>query len=93
MDMLTLLFDVLIAILSIWVLMKLTGYGGVIGEALTMVGYGIIVIGLSQFIETIGLYFLSSDMSVVGVIHFVHRLVLLTGMFLIFFGFRKLLDK
>ena len=91
--MITLSFDVLIAILSIWVLLKLTGYGGVIGEALTMVGYGIIIVGLSQFIETIGLYFLSSDMGVEGVVHFVHRLVLLTGMLLVFFGFKKLMDK
>ena len=93
MDALTLSFDVLIALLSIWVLVKLTGYGGSIGKALNMVGYGIIVIGLSQFIETIGLYFLNSEMSTVEIVHFAHRLVLLTGMFLVFFGFKKLMDK
>ncbi|MDO8601793.1 MAG: hypothetical protein Q7R62_01515 [bacterium] len=93
MDTLTLSFDVLIAILSIWVLLKLTGFGGVIGEALNMIGYGIIVIGLSQFIETLGLYFLNSEMGIVEIVHFVHRLVLLSGMLLVFFGFRKLMNK
>ena len=93
MDILTLAFDVVIAVLSIWVLVELTGYGGAIGEALTMVGYGTIIIGVSQFIETVGLYFLSGDMSTVEIVHFVHRLVLLTGMLLVFFGFRKLMNK
>jgi hypothetical protein len=93
MDILTLSFDALIAILSIWVLLKLTGFGGVMGEALNMVGYGIIIVGLSQFIETIGLYFLSSEMGIAEIVHFGHRLVLLSGMLLVFFGFSRLMKK
>lgn len=94
MDIITLSFDVLIALLSIWVLVKLTGYGGVIGKALNMIGYGIITIGLSQFIETVGLYFLGdAGMNVVEIVHFVHRFVLLSGMLLVFFGFRRLMNE
>lgn len=94
MDLITLSFDILIALLSIWVLVKLKGFGGVIGKSLNMVGYGIITIGVSQFIETIGLYFLGdAGMSTVEIVHFFHRLVLLTGMLLVFFGFRRLLEK
>ncbi|MFA6503152.1 MAG: hypothetical protein WCT45_02765 [Candidatus Paceibacterota bacterium] len=92
MDILTLSFDILIALLSVSVLIKLRGYGGIIGDSLKMVGYGIITIGLSQFIETVGLYFLGdAGMSTVDIVHFFHRLVLLGGMLLVFFGFRKLM--
>lgn len=92
MDILTLLFDILIALLSVSVLVKLQGYGGIIGESLKMIGYGIITVGVSQFIETIGLYFMSGDMSTTEIVHFVHRLVLLGGMLLVFFGFKKLME-
>lgn len=94
MDIVTLLFDILIALLSLWVLVKLTGYGGSIGQALTMVGWGIITIGVSQFIETLGLYFLGdAEMSIVEVVHIFHRLVLLGGMLLVFLGFKKLMNE
>ncbi|MDD3531181.1 MAG: hypothetical protein PHV99_01120 [Candidatus Pacebacteria bacterium] len=94
MDILTLSFDVLIALLSLWVLVKLTGYGGPIGQALNMVGYGIITIGVSQFIETVGLYFLGdAGMGIVEIVHFFHHLVLLAGMLLVFFGFKKLMNE
>lgn len=92
MDLITLSFDILIALLSLWVLVKLTGYGGPIGQALNMIGYGIITVGVSQFIETLGLYFMSGDMSTTEIVHFAHRLVLLSGMLLVFFGFRKLMS-
>ena len=92
--MITLLFDIFIALLSVWVLVKLTGYGGPIGHALNMVGWGIITVGVSQFIETAGLYFLGgAGMGTVEIVHFSHRLVLLAGMLLIFFGFKKLMNE
>ena len=94
MDTITLSFDILIALLSLWVLVKLTGYGGPIGQALNMVGYGIITIGISQFIETVGLYFLgNAGMGTVEIVHFFHRFVLLSGMLLVFFGFKKLMNE
>ncbi len=92
MDMLTFSFDVVIALLSILILVKLTGYGGLIGDALKMIGYGVIIIGISQFIETIGLYAMGEEMHSTDVVHFFHRLVLLSGMLLVFFGFRKLME-
>jgi hypothetical protein len=95
MDFITLSFDIVIALLSVLVLIKLRGYGGIIGDSLKMIGYGIITVGVSQFIETVGLYFLGdAGMGTVEIVHFAHRLVLLGGMLLVFFGFRKLMgDK
>ena len=93
MDLITLSFDIFIALLSLWVLVKLQGYGGIIGDSLKMIGYGIIIVGVSQFIETVGLYFLGdAGMSTAEMVHFSHRLVLLGGMLLVFFGFRKLME-
>jgi len=92
MDIITLSFDILIALLSLLILIKLRGYGGIIGDSLKMIGYGTIIIGVSQFIETTGLYFMGGEMSTAEIVHFAHRLVLLSGMLLVFFGFRKLME-
>lgn len=89
----TLLIDLAIASLSIWVLIKVNGYGGIIGTALTLIGYGIITIGLSQFFETAGLYFLNAEMSTLEIVHLIHHLILFIGMFLVFLGFKKLMNK
>lgn len=93
METTTVLIDLVIAALSVWVLIKVTGYGGIIGTALTLVGYGIIIIGVSQFFETAGLYFLNAEMSTLEIVHLIHHLILFTGMVLVFLGFEKLMNK
>jgi len=90
MENITLLFDLLIALLSLWVLLKLTGFSGLIGKSLTMVGSGIITIGFSQFVETIGLNYFNANGST---IELVHRFILLVGLIFIALGFRNLIDK
>ena len=90
MQNLTILFDVLIALLSLWVLSKLIGYGGSIGKSLSQVGYGIVIIGFSQVVETLGLIFIDSN---VFDIHIVHRSILATGFFLVAWGFKNLMEK
>lgn len=86
----TIIFDVVIAGASLWVLSKLVGYGGVIGDSLTKVGYGIVIIGFSQLIETIGLIIFSSDVSE---LHIFHRLLLTTGFIIVAWGFKKLMSE
>ena len=93
METTTVLIDLASAALSIWGLIKGTGYGGTIGTALTLVGSGIILIGVSQFFETAGLYFLNAEMSTLEMVHLAHHLVLFTGMLLVFLGFEKLMNK
>ena len=88
MKNITLFFDLLITILSIWALLKLTSYGGIIGRYLSMVGYGLIIIGLSQIFETISLNFINANVSLVEIIH---RIILLLGLVLVAWGFKKLL--
>jgi len=86
----TVLFDLFIALLSIWVLFKLIGYGGSIGKSLSQVGYGLVIVGFSQIIETLGLMFVDENMFD---IHIIHRLVLITGFFMLAWGFNNLMKK
>ncbi len=90
METLTVLFDILIALLSLWVVFKLIGYGGTIGKSLSQVGYGIVIIGFSQILETAGLLFF--DESVFDM-HVIHRSVLTTGFLLVAWGFKNLMEK
>ncbi|MCX6753499.1 MAG: hypothetical protein NTV03_00340 [Candidatus Nomurabacteria bacterium] len=90
MENITILFDVFIAILSLWVLFKLLGYGGSIGRSLSQVGYGIVIIGFSQIVETFGLIFLDKN---VFDVHIVHRSILTIGFFLVAWGFGSLMKK
>lgn len=90
MDGITLVFDAVIALLSLWVLFKLLGYGGIIGDSLAKVGYGIVIIGFSQLIETIGLIIFSTNASAV---HIVHRSLLTIGFLLVSWGFRNLMTN
>lgn len=90
MENITVVFDLLIALLSLWILFKLIGYGGIIGKSLSQVGYGIVIIGFSQVVETLGLIFIDSN---VFDIHIVHRSILTIGFALVAWGFKNLMEK
>ena len=90
MENITIFFDVLIALLSIWVLFKLIGYGGDIGKSLSQVGYGIVIIGISQLVETFGLVLLNTDISTIEI---THRFILAIGFFFVAWGFKNLMNK
>jgi cytochrome b561 len=90
MENITILFDILIAILSLWVLTKLLPFSGLLGKSLKTIGYGIVVIGFSQLIETLGLILIKTSPAI---IENIHRLILTLGFILIVLGFRKLLVK
>jgi membrane-bound acyltransferase YfiQ involved in biofilm formation len=90
MENITILFDTCIALLSIWVLFKLIGYGGNIGKSLSQIGYGIVIIGISQAVETMGLMFIDKN---VFDIHIIHRSILVIGFSLVAWGFKNLMNK
>jgi hypothetical protein len=90
MENITVIFDIFIAILSILILFKLIGYGGLIGKSLSQVGYGLVIIGFSQIVETVGLIFVNKN---VFDVHIVHRSVLVVGFFLVAWGFKNLMNK
>lgn len=90
MENITIVFDVVIAATSLWVLLKLIGYGGEIGDSLAKVGYGIVIIGFAQIVETVGLILLDNTVSEV---HIFHRFLLTFGFLLLSWGFKNLMTK
>lgn len=89
MEIMTFALDTLIIILAVWILFKLKGYGGLIGESLTKVGYGIVILGISQILETVDPSFLRIDESV---LEMTHHLVFLLGLTLLALGFKRLME-
>jgi hypothetical protein len=90
MEKITIFLDVLVAILSLWILIKLTGHGGFVGQSFAKIGYGTIIIGLSQIVETIGINFIDID---VQTVEFVYRVFLLMGITFIAMGIKNLMTK
>ncbi|MFA6408434.1 MAG: hypothetical protein WCW36_03140 [Candidatus Paceibacterota bacterium] len=90
MENITVVFDVVIAFTSLWVLSKLVGYGGVIGDSLAKVGYGIVFIGFSQIVETIGLVLFDSN---IFDVHFINRSLLIIGFIFVSWGFKNLMGE
>jgi len=89
MELITIALDILIVFLSLWILFKLKGYGGLIGESLTKVGYGTVILGFSQIIETIDTTFLHVDASVMEMIH---HLIFIVGLTFLALGFKRLME-
>jgi hypothetical protein len=90
MEIISILLAIVIGLLSIWILLKLNRYGGFIGAILSKIGYGTIILGLSQIIETPGLNFFNLEDATMDM---VHHLVFIVGLSLIAWGFRDLLEK
>ncbi len=90
MNIITILVDIFIGVLSILVFFKINGHGGLVGRALMMIGYGIVIIGLSQTIETILVDLLHLNEKIIEII--IH-LLLLAGMISIYTGFIKMFTK
>ena len=90
MENVTILLDVVVALLSLWILIKLTGHGGFVGQSFAMIGYGTIIIGLSQIFETIGISIVNID---VPTVELVYRIILLIGIVFMALGIKNLMTK
>lgn len=89
MEIMTILLDLVIVFLALWILFKLKGYGGLIGESLTKIGYGIVVIGFSQIIETVDPGVLAMSASTLET---THHFIFLLGLILLALGFKRLME-
>ena len=85
----TILLDLVIVFLALWILFKLKGYGGLIGESLTKIGYGIVVIGFSQIIETVDPDMLAMSASTLET---TLHLIFILGLILLALGFKRLME-
>jgi len=85
METMNLVLDIILIVASVWMVAIVTGYGGVIGKAFTVIAWGAIILGLAHFIETITfkVFGLPQDL-----VELSHRLIVLFGFMLIVLGFR-----
>ncbi|MFA6006886.1 MAG: hypothetical protein WC764_04155 [Candidatus Paceibacterota bacterium] len=90
MEIVTIVFTVVIALLSFWILFKLKGYGGVIGRSLNSIGYGTVVLGFSQVLESAVPDSFGIDPET---IHMSHHFIFIVGLTMVAWGFKNLMDK
>ncbi len=89
MEILAIIFTLIIIVLSVWILSKLIGRGGFIGKALSKIGYGTVIIGFSQVIETSEFNFFNIGASMMQLLH---HFIFIIGLSLIAWGFKDLMD-
>ncbi|MFA5842015.1 MAG: hypothetical protein WC835_03605 [Candidatus Paceibacterota bacterium] len=89
MEPINLILDVLLILISVWLVRIATGYGGLIGKALNTIGWGAVVMGAAHLIETL----MSKWMNISNpLVEFTHRLIILLGFILIVKGFKMFVD-
>jgi hypothetical protein len=88
MDYINVLLDIVLLAALIWMVMvALRGIGGIVGSAINLMTIGILILGLDHIARRLPIeYFnLSPDTW-----ELTHRIIALTGFFLLGFGFRKI---
>lgn len=90
MEIINLVLDFVLIAMSIWMLTIVTGYGGDIGRAFTVIGWGAFILGIAHLVETI-------TFEVFGLSQFAvelsHRLIVIVGFALVVIGFQMFVQK
>ncbi len=90
MEIINLILDFVLILMSIWMLTIVTGYGGSIGQAFTVIGWGAFILGIAHLVETI-------TFEVFGFSQFAvelsHRLIVIAGFALVVIGFQMFVQK
>jgi len=86
-------FIFLITIIAVVVLIFsiLSGYGGVVGKAFNIIGWGTVIMGISYIIETIFIN-LPGHHQAYAII-FIHHFLVAFGFVMIAYGFKILMKK
>ncbi len=81
--------DIVLVLASLWMVWVVRGIGGIVGNALTLIVTGAIILGLAHLITTLaGAQFLNLFDSTLN--NFIHRLIVLVGFVVLVFGFRRI---
>ena len=81
-----LILDIVLIAASIWMLLSVRGIGGIVGQSLTLIIAGAIVLGLAHLVADLASQLLKWDATFNN---FIHRLVVLAGFALLAFGFQR----
>ena len=87
MDIMIQALDYVLVAVSIWAVFLVRGMGGLIGQAFTLIMWGMIFLGVAHLSQTLTVAFFDLDSSVVSLLH---RLTVLVGFIFLIWGFSKL---
>ena len=85
MEIINFALDITLIALAIWMLQIVMGYGGVIGKAFTVIGWGAFILGIAHLVETVMFKGFGLDQDVVELSH---RLIVFVGFALVVVGFK-----
>ena len=85
MEILNLVLDFFLIVLSLWMISLVTGYGGVLGKSFTVIGWGSFILGIAHLTETLMIRAFEIPNNLV---EFSHRIIVLVGFALVVIGFR-----
>src|SRR3989338_2733725 len=75
----------------IWIFYIVSGYGGVIGKSLKMIGWGVVLMGIAYFVQIWALRL--PDHHEAYLIVFAHHLLSTLGFLIVAFGFKYFIKK
>ncbi len=90
MEHVNLILDLALLAMATWMTSIVIGYGGFIGKAFNLIGWGVVILGMAHLLETVMFRAFGVDTVMV---EFIHRLVILAGFVLITKGFRMFIKN
>lgn len=88
MESINVIFDIVLIVFAVWMAyMAKKGVGGYIGSAISIMNFGIIILGFSTIVETLIQEYSLTTVDAQG---FVQRVILLLGFFFLLAGFHKI---
>lgn len=81
--------DIVLVLASLWMVWVVRGIGGLVGNALTLIVAGAIILGFAHLITTLAsAQFLNLFDPTLN--NFIHRVIVLIGFVVLVFGFRRI---
>lgn len=75
----------------IYIFTLVSGYGGKIGQSFRMIGWGVILMGVSHFVETISTHFLMMQEN--NFMSLVYHSIASLSFVIVAYGFKKLMQE
>ncbi|HLC02661.1 MAG TPA: hypothetical protein VJK02_06465 [Anaerolineales bacterium] len=82
-----LVLDIILVLASIWMVVTVSGLGGIVGRTLSLITIGAVVLGLAHLLATLMHRFVPMESSLES---FIHRMVVLAGFVLLVIGLGRI---
>lgn len=87
MEQLNFLLDIVLIVISVWMIYVIRGFGGLVGRSFALIAWGCIFLGLAHLTETLLFEVLQMD---VAMIESIHRVQVVLGFIFLILGFKKI---